>query len=146
MAARPFADRLKEFEGQEGCWNWPTKPMNTGYGLSYVRQPDGSLRKANTHRLAYEMLVGPVPAGMHLDHLCSNRRCCNPAHLEVVTPRENIMRGVGPSAQNARKTHCSLGHALDMANTYITPSGERTCRECRREAARRYKARKRRAA
>ena len=71
------------------------------------------------HRVAYELVKGKIPAGLELDHLCRNRICCNPAHLEAVTGRENSLRGVSPWAKNACATHCPRGHPYDAENTYV---------------------------
>ncbi len=98
------------------------------------------------HRVMWELLEGPIPAGLTLDHLCHNadpqcaggkscvhRRCANLAHLEVVTTGENSLRGRALAAVNAAKTHCDSGHPYDEANTYYRPHGGRSCRACRRE-------------
>jgi hypothetical protein len=82
------------------------------------------------HRAAYELAHGPVPPGMVLDHRCRERTCINPAHLEPVPNRENVLRGVGPSAVNARKTACKRGHPLAGPNLYRMPDGRRQCRAC----------------
>jgi hypothetical protein len=89
------------------------------------------------HRFAYELLVGPIPAGRVLDHLCGVPACVNPAHLEAVTQRMNVLRSSNIAAERARKTHCSKGHPFDLLNTYVTSKGWRQCLECRREAHRR---------
>jgi len=89
----------------------------------------------------YEHFVGPIPDGFHIDHLCRNRACANPAHLEAVPPRVNILRGVGMSAIHARQTHCVNGHPFDAENTLILPDGERCCRTCNRERQRQRNAR-----
>ena len=103
------------------CWIWDGALSHNGYGRARV---DG--RMANVHRAAYEALVEPVPAGLQIDHLCFERRCYNPAHLEVVTPAENRRRSA------ARITSCPAGHLYDDENTYITAAGARSCRTCTR--------------
>lgn len=120
-------------EREDGCWIWDGTVDRLGYGwISY----ESRLRLV--HRYAYEMLVEPIPDGMSIDHLCRNRDCVNPAHMEVVTHKENVHRGVGPTAINAAKTHCKRGHEFTEANTYIIPStGSRVCKVCRNEYARR---------
>ena len=120
-----------------GCWLWTDAPGHYGYGKFYVGG-----KHARAHRFAYEFLVGDVPAGLVLDHLCRNRMCVNPGHMEPVTNRENILRGKSPSARHARKTHCVNGHAFDEANTYKTRKGGRLCRACRREGMRRSRRRR----
>lgn len=96
------------------------------------------------HRLAWELANGPIPKGLQIDHLCHNRACINVAHMEVVTPSENVRRGDGPTlsalrlqAQRAQeredyKTHCKHGHELTPENVYTDRRGYRTCRECQR--------------
>ncbi|MFD7016051.1 HNH endonuclease signature motif containing protein [Streptomyces sp. NPDC059928] len=81
--------------------------------------------------MAYELLVGPIPAGLHLDHLCRVRRCVNPAHLEAVTCAENLRRGTSFAAVNSAKTECVHGHPFDEENTYFSRR-QRDCRTCRR--------------
>ncbi|MGI5247775.1 HNH endonuclease signature motif containing protein [Dactylosporangium sp. CA-139066] len=98
-------------------------------------------KKIFLHRASYQAFVGPIPPGLHIDHLCRQRSCGNPEHLEAVTPRENLVRGNAGSNQ-LRKTHCPQGHPYDESNTYHGKKG-RFCRACGREATRRYKARKR---
>ena len=90
------------------------------------------------HRLTYEATHGPIPSGLTLDHLCRNRRCVNPDHLEPVTNRENILRGTSPSALHAVQTACVNGHPFDAANTRTNANGSRSCRACNRAAVRRY--------
>jgi hypothetical protein len=90
------------------------------------------------HRLAYQLTMGQIPDGLVIDHLCRNRRCCNPAHMEPVTNGENVHRGNGIYARNGRKTHCAKGHEFTPENTLRRKHG-RGCRECGRiESRRRY--------
>lgn len=113
------------------CWLWTAGTDAAGYGRFKV---DGVAAVA--HRYAYELLCGPIPDGLQIDHLCRVRHCVNPAHMEPVTLVENVRRGDSFSAQNAAKTYCANGHPYDEANTYMRPDGGRGCRSCRREAKR----------
>ena len=111
-----------------GCWVFQGSILPTGYGQLW----DGEHRGARAHRTSYRAFVGEIPDGLVIDHLCRNRACLNPDHLEPVTCRENILRGVGPTAINARKTECKRGHQYTPGNTYMDPSrGLRECRACR---------------
>jgi HNH endonuclease len=110
---------------ESGCWEW-TAAKTVGYG----RFADKG-RTLLAHRVAYELLIGPIPEGLQIDHLCRNPSCVNPAHLEPVTSRENLLRGVGEPARNAAKTHCPQGHEYSPENTYAY-RGMRMCVECRR--------------
>lgn len=110
----------------DGCISFIGGLDRQGYGEVNA----GPGRSKFAHRIAYEAIRGPVPAGLDLDHLCRNRRCVNPFHLEAVTHRLNVLRGVGPSALHAKKTHCKSGHPLSGANLYIY-CGHRMCRTCR---------------
>ena len=112
------------------CWLW-TGALNTGgYGRFTL---DG--RRQRAHRVAYALLVSPVPDHLELDHLCRVRHCVNPDHLDLVTHAENTRRGAGGS-NNSIKTHCPHGHPYDAANTVINQRGSRECRECRRARSR----------
>lgn len=93
------------------------------------------------HRWAWTVVHGPIPVGMHVDHLCRNRACVNVAHLRLVTPRQNVLENsAGVTAANAVKTHCDHGHPFDESNTYHH-AGKRLCRACRRDAHLRHRAR-----
>lgn len=116
----------------DGCWRWNGGAKNNGYG---------QYRGATVQRYAYELFIGPIPAGLHIDHLCGTRDCVNPDHLEAVTKRENNLRSSSPAALNARKTHCKRGHEFNDANT-AHYQGRRTCRTCVNDAARRRRAAK----
>lgn len=125
-------------EPNTGCWLWLGKlSRENGYGQMGVM---GKTRYA--HRLAWEVAHGPIPPGLTIDHLCRQRSCVNPDHLEVVTIRENVLRGVGRSAVNHRKTHCKYGHEFSPKNTHIDPKGKRVCRACKRDTYRKVQQRK----
>jgi HNH endonuclease len=116
------------------CWEWLAGLGSaTGYGNFWL---DG--RTVSAHRFAYIDVLGPVPDGLDLDHLCRNRGCVNPHHLEPVTETVNILRGTSPMARNARKTSCIHGHAFTPENTYVDKRGRRTCCLCRDLAVIRY--------
>jgi hypothetical protein len=108
-----------------GCRVWQGKLTQAGYG--YIRI-DG--RMEYTHRLCYEVRVGPIPKGLVLDHVCENRACCNPEHLNAVTQAENLRR------MAERRVACKRGHPWLPGNTYVAPDGERQCRTCNRERER----------
>lgn len=114
------------------CWIWTGHSVNGYGGISLT----GST-STGAHRVSHELFIGPIAKGLHVDHLCRVPLCVNPAHLEAVPPRVNLMRGVGPSAVNATKTHCPQGHPYDAENTYRykRPDGGfgRKCRQCQRD-------------
>ena len=116
-----------------GCWVWDRWKCHQGYGRASIG--GGSTKTVVAHRVAYEVFVGPIPEGLTLDHLCRNRACVNPYHMDPVTHRVNILRGEGACARNARKTHCKRGHEFTPENTYWSARG-RGCLTCRREADR----------
>lgn len=136
----PVLDRFwAKVEKSAGCWEW-TAARSEGYGIF-----DGAPTTRMAHRIACEALVGPIPDGLHIDHLCRNTGCVNPAHLEPVTPRVNTLRGIGPSAMNAKKVQCPAGHPYTPENTYVSGT-KRRCRKCNAASVQRYKKSKRAAA
>lgn len=120
------------------CWDWEGTINSDGYGVLHLHN-----RQYRAHRLAYEVQRGPIPEGLVIDHLCRNRRCANPFHMEPVQNGENIRRGVSPWAINARRTHCVHGHEFTPENTRHD-KGKRYCLECKRRSTR-ISERKRRA-
>jgi len=122
------------------CWTWTGARRGSGM---YGAASDGK-RQVFAHRFAYESERGKIPAGLTIDHLCRNHLCVNPWHLEAVTAKENLLRGNGAPAANARKTHCKRGHALSGDNLYAKSLrlGWRVCKTCARGAAKAYSKRK----
>ena len=138
LAARLEARTVPE--PNTGCWLWFGAMNGVGYGILTISR-DGWQRPALAHRLSYEQTYGPIPDGLVVDHLCRVPRCINPKHLEAVTVRVNLLRGVNPAATNARKTQCDNGHPFTDSNTYIRPGypTHRACRACHRINERRRK-------
>lgn len=141
MSVRPwtlerFASGLTIGTGDE-CWHRKPTDDRQGYGRFFF---EGKHR--GVHVASYMMFVGPIPEGFHVDHLCHDpaecslgedcphRACVNPAHLEPKLPRDNVLRGGGPSAIHARKTHCKRGHEFTPENTYLGTDGGRSCKAC----------------
>lgn len=115
----------------DGCWQWNGGRSVNGYGActDYLAPPT---RTTYAHRLAWRILRGEIPDGLQIDHLCRNKLCVNPEHLEPVTQAENLRR-------RTVKTACNHGHELTPENVYRTRTGTRSCRACRRDAARRFR-------
>lgn len=132
--AGPVEPRFWEKVDASGdCWLWTAAHQGDGYGVFWAAG-----RQVGAHRFAYETLVGPIPAGHQLDHLCRVPSCVNPDHLEPVTPRINQHRGFGLGGRNARKETCPRGHdysGVDFA-------GRRICHPCQAERQRAYRARR----
>ncbi|GAP46927.1 HNH endonuclease [Streptomyces azureus] len=131
-----------------GCWIWQKALDRDGYGVC------GAPKRESAHRASFLAFIGPIPAGMVIDHRCHSnaptcpggtdcmhRRCINPAHLEPVTDTVNVLRGRSTWAKNARKTHCHRGHEFTPENTYARPDG-RACRACQNAASAAYKRRR----
>lgn len=136
----PIDERLMRhavFNLDNGCIEWTAYiDVVSGYGRIQVDR-----RSCYTHRVAYETFVGPISDGLHLDHLCRNRKCMNPAHLEPVTPLVNAQRGEG----NGSETHCPHGHEYAGANLYVWTDkhgqSRRYCRACRKRHQQDHQAR-----
>lgn len=132
-------------EPNSGCWLWEGFIRPDGYGAVW-----NNGRSTYAHIVVYELCKGVVPFGLQLDHLCRLRCCVNPDHLEAVTKIQNVLRGIGPTAKNARKTHCKRGHLF--SETAVIRNGSRSCILCerirriawgRKNKARRAKSRRR---
>lgn len=116
-----------DLAGADGCWEWQAAKFVDGYGM--FKMPGRAGKVVRAHRFAYEVLVGLIPTGLTIDHLCCNRACVNPDHLEPVTGAENTRRAVPGMS---KKTHCPRGHAYDAQNTRVGRDGFRRCRACDR--------------
>lgn len=120
----PLVDRLlaKRTITDSGCWEWGGQRQPTGYGSIYVEG-----QQLRTHRVSYDLFVGPIPENLHIDHLCRNTSCFNPQHLEPVTHAENMRR--------LRREQCGKGHAMTDDNIYVYRN-KRHCKSCRRDRSR----------
>lgn len=142
-APKPALERIlsKTSLTPNGCWQFNGTTRPDGYGVVMTGSLSTKRRTLRTHRIVYEELVAKIPQGLELDHLCRNRICCNPSHLEVVTHQENIKRGETHLVSKRRAltcSHCAQGHTFDLLNTYLDPRGWRQCRKCRSGALTRY--------
>lgn len=146
-ALRPPQDRTvdplvrllaKVSVSDDGCWDWTASERSCGYGTFWL---DGHTELA--HRASYRMHVGPIPEGLELDHSCRNRLCVNPAHLEPVTPAENMRRQMVSNGTGSARTHCREGHEFTAENTYWVrgKNNARRCRACLRVQDRRRRQR-----
>lgn len=137
-------DIFARLDARGACWEWTGHRTHDGYG-----QATYGGKKWMSHRLLYTLLVSEIPEGMQLDHLCRNRACANPDHVELVTGSENTRRGHHQGAitlptnsgiRESAKTHCPQGHPYSGDNVHIDRAGARRCRECDRIRARRNRA------
>jgi HNH endonuclease len=144
LAKLPEKIRNRILVDQSDCWLWQGA-ISSGYGQ--MKNPLGSTL---VHRIVYELLIGPIPERLDIDHLCRRRHCCNPAHLEPVTRSINCKRipvprirelYCGPSRRRMRRPFCEKGHQLSGENLYVSPRGARGCMTCRREVMRRRRIR-----
>lgn len=149
---RPIWERVFEKLTEDpatGCWVWTARTRrgfrlgSPGYGA--ISNPGKGNGSSSAHIVVYEYMVGEVPRGLVLDHLCRNTLCCNPYHLDPVTQRVNILRGEGVAAKYAAQTHCKRGHPFEGWNLIVRSNGNRDCRTCAAASNKASQARKRNA-
>lgn len=124
--ARPLTEKYT-INKDSGCWEW-IKSTRGGYGLMYEDS-----KNIQAHVYFYEKYIGKVLPGYVVHHLCRNRKCVNPIHLEMRTQQDNIIYGNGVAAKRAAQTHCNKGHEFTPENTYLTKQNCRVCLTCNRE-------------
>ena len=134
MHDSPIERILSQLTLSGECWEWNGSKDTGGYGRISVLGEQQSV-----HRLMYEHFIGIIPVRYTVDHLCRNHACCNPRHLQAVPHKVNVLRGIGPSAINSRKTHCKHGHKFTPENTYTWRNGNRTCRICSNNLKKTYR-------
>jgi hypothetical protein len=127
-----LSEKVRQFVviDERGCWNWPRAKVRKGYGVVHYQR-----KQHYTHRVMYEAAKGEIPNGLQIDHLCRNTSCCNPDHLDAVSPKENTRRADaarGGQRMLRRGSHCPHGHAFTNSNTYVDQRGQISCRECRK--------------
>lgn len=137
-----YADRIL-VDPATRCWLWQGLLTDQGYARVNIRGNTRGNRYRLLHRILYTHFIGPIPAELECDHLCRVRNCVNPGHLELVTHAENTLRGQGPTAINAKKTHCPNGHPY-AGDNLVPRQGRRKCRAC--DIARKTRAREARRA
>lgn len=134
-ATQPAGERFWEkVDKTQECWLWLGQQGWGGYGQFRVEG-----HRMAAHRFAYIERYGSIPEALDLDHLCRNRVCVKPDHLEAVTRKTNVLRGVGVTAAHAKKTHCLNGHPFNLLNTWVDSQGGRKCRVCKRARDSRYR-------
>lgn len=117
------------------CWSWRVKTLPNGYAHFRTAKTVNGKQKVvvdYAHRISFVLAKGPIGKGMVIDHLCRNKECCNPDHLEQVTQKINMLRGETVQALNVAKAACPKGHPYDAENTYVDRAGKRHCRICRK--------------
>lgn len=125
ITPKPPEDRFwPKVRKSDGCWEWTSKRYPNGYGCFFI----AGKRSVGAHRFSYELAKGPIPKGLVIDHLCRNKACVNPAHLEAVTNSTNILRG----ERQTRQSHCRRGHEWTPENTRLGKDGRRMCLACYR--------------
>lgn len=129
MTAERFWSKVNK---TDGCWFWMAATKGNGYGHLWWGG-----RYQGAHRVAYQLEMGAIPKGLEIDHLCRVRHCVRPSHLEPVTRRENVLRGVSLAAVRAVVTHCPQGHEYTAATTYLSAKRQRTCSICAKARGRR---------
>lgn len=135
---RPPMERfLEKVAMRDGCWEWQARINHEGYAC---------FEDTLAHSWLYKQLLGDLPAGWTVDHLCCNRSCVRFDHLEGVPHKVNSLRGLSPPSLNSRKTHCAKGHPFDEKNTYARGRGRRGCRICISAGTRRWEQRKKKLA
>ena len=113
------------------CWTWSAGRDFYGYGVLWLNERKS--KRISAHVASYMIHFGPVPSGLQIDHLCRNRACPNPKHLEAVTQQVNLSRGNGVAAVNRRKSHCCNGHELSATNVKLRSNGHRRCMTCQKQ-------------
>ena len=121
-----------------GCWGWDGKPRADGYAVFFADK-----KAYYAHRFSWMFHRGSIDQGLQVDHLCRNRSCTNPKHLRLATIKQNVLAGIGRSAENTRKTHCPKGHPYTGDNLFYGSKGDRRCRECNRQQCAEYGQRRR---
>ena len=144
-----FWERVTLSDPPEDCWSWRGYTNPAGYGICSLSSSDGRVKTGYAHRTAYELSYGPIPEGLVIDHLCRNRSCINPTHVEVVTRALNTKRGYWPNGHPGRPMGSTGGsksanldytHDCTKAPQYIRPNGRAECQLCHRKSQASYRA------